>query len=150
MLEYADFIQDQGVIYINKEIQKLQNLGLLLAFNQHIILPYDQHNSSETLHRNCRMSRLVHRRKSHLLRFAFRLKDDITLLDVRDIPTRRRAGILFKIIKSNHYKFPKNPYYRCMLEWNNLTVEMSLLDGKEAFTRAVKGIVQNPYIKVLQ
>ena len=148
VLEYADFIQDQGIIYINKAIQKLQNLGLLIAHNQHI-LPYDQRDSSETLHRNSKMSRLVHRRKLHLLQFAFRLKDNTTLLDRRDIPTRRHAGIVFTIVKSNHYKFPKNPYHRCMIEWNNLTVDVSLLVEKEAFTRAIKTTVQNPYIKVL-
>ena len=149
VMEYADFIQDQGIIYINKTIQKLQNQGLLIAHNQHI-LPYDQRDSSETLHRQSRLSRLVHRRKLHLLQFAFSLKNDITLLDNREIPTRRRAGILFTILKSNHYKFPKNPYYRCMIEWNNLAVDVSLIDNKKAFSRAIKDTVQNPYVKVLQ
>ena len=68
---------------------------------------------------------------------------------LRDIPTRRREGIVFSIVKSNHYKFPKNPYYRCMLEWNNIPVNISLLDSKESFTNAVKALVQNPYEKVL-
>ena len=108
MIEYADFIQDQGIIYINKDIQKLQNYGLLIAHNQHI-LPYDRRDSSETLHRNSRLSRLVHRRHWHLLQFAFTLKDDIALLDLRDIRTRRHQGVFFNIQKSNHYKYPKNP-----------------------------------------
>ena len=64
---------------------------------------------------------LVHRRRLHLLLFAFQLKSNVDLLDFRTIPTRRRDGILFSILKTNHYKFPKNPYYRCMTEWNNLT-----------------------------
>ena len=148
VIEYADFLQDQGIVYINKAIQKLQNLGLLIAHNQHI-LPFNQRDSSETLHRNSRLPRLVHRRKLHLLQFAFHLKDNITLLDVREIHTRRRAGILFIIQKSNHYKYQKNPYYRCMLEWNNLTVEISLLKDKDTFTRAIKGTVRDPYTKVL-
>ena len=67
----------------------------------------------------------------------------------RNIPTRRRAGIVFRISKSNHYKFPKNPYYRCMIEWNDLTVDMSLIDDKRAFSRNIKDLVQNPYVKVL-
>ena len=62
VLEYANFIQDQGIAYVNKAIQKLQNFGLLIANNQHILL-LDQRDSSETLHRNCRMSRLIHRRR---------------------------------------------------------------------------------------
>ena len=149
VLEYADFIQDQGIAYVNKAIQKLQNYGLLIANNQHT-LPFNQRDSSETLHRNCKMSRLIHRRRLHLLQFAFRLKGNNDLLDNRDIPTRRRAGIVFTIIKSNHYKFPpKNPYYRCMLEWNNLPVDISLLDHKENFVQAVNAMVANPYMKVL-
>ena len=39
VIKYADFVQDQGVVYINKSVQKLQNFGLSIAFNQHI-LPY--------------------------------------------------------------------------------------------------------------
>ena len=95
------------------------------------------------------MSRLVHRRSLHLLQFAFKLKMKDDLLDLREIPTRRRVGIDFSLVKSNHYKFPKNPYYRCMLAWNSLPVDISLLDSKESFTKAVKDTVHNPYIKVL-
>ena len=147
-MEYADFIQDQGVAYVNKAIQKLQNFGLLIAHNQHM-LSFDQRDSNETLHRNSRMSRLVHRRSLHLLQFAFKLKMKDDLLDLREIPTRRRVGIVFSLVKSNHYKFPKNPYYRCMLAWNSLPVDISLLDSKESFTKAVKDTVHNSYIKVL-
>ena len=39
-----------------------------------------------------------------------------------NIPTKRQAGILFEIVKSNNYNLPKNPYYRCMIKWNKLTV----------------------------
>ena len=65
-----------------------------------------------------------------MLQFAFKLvmKDD--LLDLREIPTRRRVGIVFSLVKSNHYTFPKNPCNRCMLAWNSLPVDISLLDSK--------------------
>ena len=77
-------------------------------------------------HRWGAVYRLIHRRKLHLLQFAFSLKLNVTLLDNRDILTRRRDGILFKLPKCNHYRFPRNPYYRCMSEWNSLSVEVSL------------------------
>ena len=80
------------------------------------------------------MSSRVHRRKLHHLQCAFRLKDDISLLDGRYINTRRHAGILFTVIKSNHYKCPKNPYYRSMIEWNNLPGDLSLLADNDAFS----------------
>ena len=148
VMEYADFIQDQGVVYINKSVQKLQNFGLSIAFNQHR-LPYYERDSSETLHMNAKVFRLVQRRNSHLLLFAFQLKEDDDLLDVRDIPTRRRDGILFTLPKINHYKFPKNPYYRCMSEWNNLNVNVMLLPNKSVFKRTITSLVQNPFRKVL-
>ena len=148
VLEYADFIQDQGIAYVNKELQKLQNFGLLIAFNQHI-LPFDRRDSSETLHRNGKIMRLIHRRNLHLLQFAFRLKKNIESLDIREIHTRRREGIVFGIAKSNHYKFQRNPYHWCMLVWNNLSINISLMDSNDSFTGAVKALVHNPYAKVL-
>ena len=148
ILEYADFICDQGLNYVNKSIQKLQNWGLSIAFNQHI-LPYYQRDSSDVLHRGSGLFWLVHRRKLHLLQFAFSLKLKATLLDNSDIRTRRREGILFRIPTSNHYKFQKNPYYRCMSEWNNLSVNISLLPNKEIFKKELSLNVRNPFTKVL-
>ena len=100
VIEYADFIQDQGVVYINKSVQKLQNFGLSIAFNQHRLRYYDL-DSSETLHINAKVFRLVHRRNSHLLLFAFQLKEDNDLLDVRDIPTRNNWNCVYNHLKTN-------------------------------------------------
>ena len=86
LLEYADFICDQGLMCINKTLQKLQNQGLSIAFNQHV-LPYQQRDSTDNLHRWSGVFRLIHRRKLHLLQFAFVLKSNAMLLDVRNIPT---------------------------------------------------------------
>ena len=58
-------------------------------------------------------------------------------------------GIVFKLPKIVHYKFPKNPYYKCMNEWNNLPVITTLILEKEVFTKTIVNMVQNPYIKVL-
>ena len=149
LLEYADFICDQGLVYINKALQKLQNRGLSIAFNQHV-LPYQQRDSSDTLHRWSGVFRLIHRRKLHLLQFAFGLKSNVALLDNRDIPTRRRDGILFKIPKSNHYKFPRNPYYKCMIEWNDLQMEMSLLPNRNICKKEIKLSIRDPFTKVLR
>ena len=149
LLEYADFICDQGIAYVNKSLQKLQNMGLSVAFNQHV-QPFAQRDSSDALHRQCNVFRLIHRRRLHLLQFALVLKSNRSLLDKRDIPTRRRDGILFVIPKSNHYKFPLNPYYRCMVEWNNLQVDMTLMPNREVFKKAIKANVRDPFTKVLK
>ena len=112
--EYVDFINDQNISYTNKVLQKLKNSGLLIAYNQHI-LPFNIIDSSETLHRKMNVFRLVHRRKIHALNFDYQLKEYISLLDIRDIPTGRRDGILFRLTKSNNFKFLKNPVHRCIV-----------------------------------
>ena len=134
---------------VNKSLQKLQNYGLSIAFNQHI-LPYHQRDSSDNLHRWSGVFRLIHRRRLHLLQFAFVLKSNNALLDIRNIPTRRRDDILFKIPKSNHYRFPRNPYYRCMIEWNALNADVSLLPDREALKKEIKMNIQDPFTKVFR
>ena len=113
------------------------------------VYTFDQRDSSKTLHRQCNVFRLVHRRRFHLLQFAYTLKSNVALLDTRDIPTRRRVGILFNIPKSNHYKFPRNPYYRCMSEWNGLRADTTLLPTRDSFKKAIVAGIPNPFIKVL-
>ena len=71
------------------------------------------------------------------------------LIDNRNIITRRRGGVVFKVVHSNHYKFYKNPFYRCSIEWNNLDVRTSLIKEKIEFKNAVKKVIANPYTKVL-
>ena len=64
----------------------------------------------------------------HLLQFAFTLRRNEEMVDIRNnIMTRRREGRVFKVIHSNHYKFYKNSIYRCSIEWNNLDVRTSLI-----------------------
>ena len=148
VLEYGDFTLDQGVAYINKTLQKIQNFCLLIVNNQHF-LKFNERDSTETLHRNTKMFRLVHRRRLHLLQFAFTLRTREELIDNRNIITRRRGGVVFKVVHSNHYKFYKNPFYRCSIEWNNLDVRTSLIKEKIEFKNAVKKVIANPYTKVL-
>ena len=59
-------------------------------------------------------------------------------------------GVLLLLKKVNLFKFPRNPYYRCMLELNNLPAELSLILSKESFKSAILGTIPNTYIKVLQ
>ena len=77
------------------------------------------------------------------------LKSNVALLDTRDIPTTRRVGILFNIPKSNHYEFPRNPYYRCMSEWNGLRADTTLLPTRDSFKKAIVAGIPNPFVKVL-
>ena len=37
LIEYADFVFEYGIKYVNKKIQSLQNQGLFIVFNQHVM-----------------------------------------------------------------------------------------------------------------
>ena len=54
LIEYADFVFDYDIKYLNKKMQSLQNQGLYTVFNQHY-LKYDQKDSTETLHRRANL-----------------------------------------------------------------------------------------------
>ena len=84
VVEYADFFLDQSIAYINKALQKFQNLCLLIVNNQHV-LKFNERDSSETLHRNTKLFRLVHRRHLHLLQFAFTFRTHKEMVDIRTL-----------------------------------------------------------------
>ena len=71
------------------------------------------------------------------------------MVDNRNNATRRREGIVFRVVYSDHHIFYKTPFYRCSIEWNKLDVPTSLLEGKTEFKNALKGAILNPYAKVL-
>ena len=148
VIEYAEFVLDQGIAYINKALQKFQNLCLLIVNNQHF-QKFNERDSTETLHRNMKLFKLVHRRHLHLLQFAFTFRTCKDMVDSRNIVTKRRGGVVFKVTHSNHYKFYKNPLYRCSIEWNNLDVRTSLIEEQIEFKNTVKKSIPNPYAKVL-
>ena len=138
----------QNIIYSNKALQTIQNLCLLIVYNQHLI-QFDQRDSTEILHRRTNISILVHRRKLHMLQYMFTLRQCDSLVDNRDIATRRWNGIVFKVIHSNHYKFYKNPLYRGIVEFNRMDVHLSLIDAKTQFKKALLNSIVNPFEKVL-
>ena len=53
--------------------------------------------STETIHRNAKLFRLAHRQSLHMLSFVYNYVEDERFVDLRDINTRRREGILFNV-----------------------------------------------------
>ena len=148
IIEYADFVYDFDIKYNNKKLQTLQNQGLYIVYNEHR-LPYRDKSSTETLHRNAKLYRLVHRRRLHLLSYAFLLKNDSANLDKRNICTRNHGAILFKIKKPECFKSYHDRIYRAMSEWNNLDVETRNAENKSWFLHLVKSQILNPFKKIL-
>ena len=148
VIEYADFVFDYGIKYLNKKWQTLQNQGLYIVFDQHYTA-YDLKDSTETIHRNANVLRLDHRRRIHMLSFIFNYKEINDLLDVRDLPTRRHDGTLFKVPQIVHHKVKQNPFYKAIKSWNELPVQIRSSDTKEMFKRLLLLDIQNPFKKLI-
>ena len=89
IIEYADFVYDFDIKYNNKKLQSLQNRVLYAVFDQYV-LPYQDRKSTETLHRDVKLYRLVQRR--NLSSYAFNLPKNRTYLDNRNIHTRNHES----------------------------------------------------------
>ena len=55
------------------------------------------------------------------------------------LPTRRHDGIRLKPYKVNNRKYCRSIYYRGSEKWNNLNVNLTLIDDKKVF----KGLLLN-------
>ena len=95
------------------------------------------------------MFRLIHRRRLHLLSFAFCLSRNDDLLDKRNIHTRQHDENLFLIPKIDHYTCYHDPTIRAMKTWNQLTVETRSLQTKNKFIARLKLEIDNPFQKIL-
>ena len=135
---------DFNIKYINKRLQTIQNTGLYIVSNQHS-LSYDLEESTETIHRRARLFRLTHRRRIHS--FMYNYTDKQELLDIRDINTRRRDGILFAIDGTYNYRARQDPIYRAMTAWNALPVFVRNADTKSQLSTLLKNSIVNPYSK---
>ena len=147
ILEYADFVYDIDIKYINKRLQTIQNTGLYIVFNQHIET-YDLKDSTEAIHRRAGLYRLKHRRKMHMISFIYNYIENQDLLDVRDIKTRRRDGILFAIDIIENYKARQDPMYRAVMAWNTLPVHIRNAETKIQLCGMLKNSIPNPYSKI--
>ena len=147
ILEYADFVHDFNIKYINKKIQTIQNNALYVVFNQHF-LTFDLKDSTETLHRRASLYRLLYRRWMHMVLFVYNYINNQMLMDVRDINTRRRDGILFIVTKMDHFKAKQDPMTRAMNAWNSLNVQIRNSNTKEHLKMCLKNSITNPYKKV--
>ena len=147
ILEYADFVYDFNIKYISKRIQTIQNTGLYVVYNQHI-LPYDVKDSTEAIHRRASVYRLAHRRWIHMILYIYNYINKPDLLDRREINTRRRDGILFAVDVFENYKARQDPLYRAMIAWNSLPVRIRNAESKLQLRSLLNSYIENPYKKI--
>ena len=146
IIEYADFVYDYDIMYLNDKLQQYQNQCLYTVYDQHK-LPYHLKDSTEAVHRRAKIMRLQHRRRLHLLNHAYKLSQVDDLLDKREIHTRWHDGKLFLLPKLNHFKCIQDPTYRAMREWNALDLAQRNAQTKEQFVNGIISQLPNPYKK---
>ena len=83
-----------------------------------------------------------------MISFIFNYTGNQELLDVRDINTRRRNGLLFAIEEMEYYKARQDPMYRAMMAWNTLPVFIRNAETKSRLSTLLKNSIVNPYSKV--
>ena len=83
-----------------------------------------------------------------MLLYIYNYVTDRNLLDLRDINTRRREGILFEIPVYNHYKCRQDPFVKAMNVWNELPVDTRNAGTKSKLRVLLKNSIENPYKKI--
>ena len=81
----------------------------------------------------------------HMLSYIFNFKNNIEMLDVRDLPTRRHDGILFKDLNPFYPKAKRDPFYRATNAWNLLPVPTRNIVLKEVFKKRLIADIHNPF-----
>ena len=82
-----------------------------------------------------------------MLCFIFTLRNQEKYIDLRDIRTRQRDGVVFKTIHVNHYMARQNPLFRAFNAGNDLPVRVRNAENKEVFKSLYMSTIVNLYKK---
>ena len=81
----------------------------------------------------------------HLLMYAFSLKDNTYIIDMRNIPTRGHHGVKLRIKKVNNPRYYRSIYYRAVDAWNKLDASYTTIVDKEVFKRRITSVSGTVY-----
>ena len=79
----------------------------------------------------CTVSTLNKRRNMHLKLFMFKQKNNVDIINNRQVNTRAHDALLFITSRPNSEKYKLNVYYKGALEWNNMTIFERSMDTYE-------------------
>ena len=77
-------------------------------------------------------------RKAHLRNFMFKQRDNLDLLDNRDLQTRQHTGIIFKVQLQRLEICKNNVFDQGAIEWNALQLDIRAINSLESFKRVQK------------
>ena len=110
-----------------KKLQTLQNRALRICLNAKRDTP------TNILHRTVQLPKLDSRRVSHLLNFMYKNRENVKLLNQRNVRTRLHDAPVFVTSKPNCEKYKSNVFFNGALCWNELPVETRNIETYEKF-----------------
>lgn len=125
--DYGDIFYDIARKNILDKLQIIQNKSLRRC------LGLDYLHPTILTHREAKLSQLHRRRVMHLYNFMFKQKKNQDIVNLRDVRTRAHDAVLFTTIIPKNETCKKSALYRGAVLWNDLSVEVRLIDDFEAF-----------------
>ena len=126
IMEYGDIIYGGAKGKLIQKLQKTQNRILKICLYTNVYIETDR------MYELCKTSKLELRRKVHLNLYMFKQRDNINIVNIRNVNTRAHDALLFTTTKQNNEKYKQNVFYRGAITWNSLTVaERNIKDLKK-------------------
>ena len=127
ILEYGDVIYDGANQKILNDLQTIQNRILRICVQRNRYTPI------LLLHQLCNINKLNDRRNLHLNLYMFKQKENVNIVNTRNVRTRAHDAILYTTIKPNNEKYKRNVFYKGALSWNNLPVKERNIEKYDNF-----------------
>ena len=136
ILEYGNVFFSALSILTRKKMQTVQNKALRIALNCR--------DSKKELHATAKLQELKCRRRSHLLQFIFKRKNDKRLLVRRAAGrvTRSSKKILFTLKKPKTEKFKACLSYYGFRLWNQLPASVQKIENAQCFKHKVTSLYE--------
>ena len=127
-LDYADFIWNYGTQFSINQLQFVQNKSLRTTYK--VKLGRNPIYTTGELHELSRCKTVIQRRDLHAIFAAFDLKSDPSLIDDRNLSTRRHDGIRLIQKSIKHLVYSKSFLHRGIYLWNNLKNYLTQFEDK--------------------
>ena len=123
IIDYGDVVYMGGMSSNLSRLQKLQNRALRICLDVHHYLP------TILLHQQAEIPNLCTRRSCNIKKYMFRQKNNMDLVKIPTVNTRRNDAIIFKTVRPNLEKFKNNPLYTGALIRNTLPTDVRNIEN---------------------
>ena len=140
VMDYGDIIYAGASNVTLDKLQRIQNRALKICLNVNHYLP------TILLHQEANVPNITARRSCHLANYIFSRKDDIDLLVVRDINTRRFDAPVLETDRPNIETYKHRTIYRGVALWNNLSVATRNIQDYSIYKQSNKTVMYNSLV----